>query len=68
MLVAVNHGSVNFWIALGAADLVLVAVSGLVAYRARATGRVDRYKRYSQGAWALLALAALCGARIVLLT
>jgi uncharacterized membrane protein YhaH (DUF805 family) len=68
MLVAVNHGSVNFWIALGAADLVLSAASALVARRARATGRTDRHKRYSQGAWALLALAALCGARIMLLT
>jgi hypothetical protein len=64
---AVDHGSVDFWIALGVADLVLFAASALVALNARTTGKMDRYKRYSQGAWALFALACLCGARIILL-
>ncbi|HET8558160.1 MAG TPA: hypothetical protein VFL58_12720 [Gaiellaceae bacterium] len=65
---AVNHGPVALWIGLGVFDLAACVAFGLLARRAQATGQMDRYKRYSQGAWGMLAFAGLLGARILLLT
>jgi hypothetical protein len=65
---AVNHGPPDFWIALGMFDAVAAATFGVLAGRARAAGRTDRYGRYRQAAWGLLAFGGLCLARIILLT
>lgn len=67
-IAAVNHGSLDFWIALGIFDAAAAAVFVLLASRARVAGRTDRYGRYRQAAWGLAAFGALCLARIVLLT
>jgi hypothetical protein len=49
-------------------DLALVVLFAVLAWRARADGRDDRNRRFTKAVWGFSAYAALCFARIVLLT
>jgi hypothetical protein len=63
----VHHGSYTFWVvmtAIGVAEMITV---GLLAYRARLSGRDDRYQRCLRGFWSFSAWTGLCLARVILL-
>jgi hypothetical protein len=49
-------------------DLALVVLFAVLAWRARTAGRQDRNRRFTKAVWGFSAYAALCFARIVLLT
>jgi len=51
-----------------AIDLALVLLFAVLAWRARTAGRDDRDRRFTQAVWGFSAYAALCFARIILLT
>jgi hypothetical protein len=49
-------------------DLALVVLFAVLAWRARTAGREGRNRRFTKAVWGFSAYAALCFARIVLLT
>jgi hypothetical protein len=60
--------SLTFWWTMTAIDLALVLLFAVLAWRARVAGRDDRHRRFTRAVWGFSAYAALCFARIILLT
>jgi hypothetical protein len=60
--------SLTFWWTMTVIDLALVVLFAVLAWRARADGREDRNRRLTEATWGFSAYAALCFARIILLT
>jgi len=60
--------SLTFWWTMTAIDVAFVALFAVLAWRARAAGRDDRNRRFTRAVWGFATYAALCVARIILLT
>ena len=67
-VVVARTTSLTFWWTMTIIDLVLVVGFAVLAWHARVTGREDRNRRFVRAVWGFSAYAALCFARIILLT